>query len=73
MKTNYSCMEVCGMPKHCGNRYCSNHPNYRPPVSKKKKKAEDAIPESVKRHRGGFFKSHVALDTSGSMAGPFGR
>lgn len=58
MPRNYSCMEVCGMPKHCGNKYCSNHPNYVPPASKKaKKKQEDSAPSTPTRQRGSFFKS----------------
>lgn len=24
----YSCMETCGQEKHCGNRYCSAHPQH---------------------------------------------
>jgi len=31
------CMETCGQEKHCGNRYCSAHPNYIPPTPRKKK------------------------------------
>ena len=23
-----TCMETCGQEKHCGNRYCSAHPQY---------------------------------------------
>lgn len=27
-----TCQEVCGQPKHCGNRNCSNHPEYVKPA-----------------------------------------
>lgn len=36
----YSCQDVCGQFKHCGNRHCSNHPAYVPPAPKNKKRAE---------------------------------
>lgn len=33
----YSCKETCGQEKHCGNRYCSAHPYYYGPKTKKSK------------------------------------
>lgn len=36
-KITYSCEETCGQVKPCGNKYCSAHPNYKPPTPKKKR------------------------------------
>lgn len=36
---NYSCSEVCGQEKPCGNRYCSANPKHVPPKPKKSKKS----------------------------------
>lgn len=33
----YTCKETCGQEKHCGNRYCSAHPQYFGPKTKKVK------------------------------------
>lgn len=36
----YTCKETCGQEKHCGNRYCSAHPQYYGPKVKKSKNPE---------------------------------
>lgn len=36
---HFSCYELCGREKPCGNTYCSNNPKYTGPVRKTKKKA----------------------------------
>lgn len=30
----YSCIDTCGMLKHCGNKFCSAHPEYNKVRSK---------------------------------------
>lgn len=37
MNRNYTCKETCGMDKHCGNKYCSAHPDYIPITPKKRR------------------------------------
>lgn len=42
----YSCEEVCGQVKPCGNRYCSANPKYIHPTPKKKvKPAQKSRPD----------------------------
>lgn len=55
----YTCKETCGQEKHCGNRYCSAHPQYLGPKTKKSKdlkKSHDERP-SYSRNRKSF-QSH---------------
>lgn len=30
----YTCKDLCGRTKHCGNFYCSNHPDHNKMVDK---------------------------------------
>ena len=43
---NYSCREVCGQDKPCGNKHCSANPKYVPPAPKKKRKKDSRPDES---------------------------
>lgn len=47
----YTCSETCGQEKHCGNRYCSAHPRYFGPKTKKSKtQKEGRTPFQKKRY-----------------------
>lgn len=35
-----SCMEVCKMDTYCGNKYCSNHPDFYKHRSEQKRKGK---------------------------------
>lgn len=37
----YSCMDVCGQEKPCGNTFCSNNPHYHTANAKRAKQKKD--------------------------------
>lgn len=37
----YSCMDVCGQEKPCGNTFCSNNPRYHTANAKRTKQKKD--------------------------------